>query len=99
MYLWGTPPPQNIFDRLTPVFVYPKNGVRTLSEPRSFRFAASLPLCRASRYATSSNALYATTLCAFTIWPRKARREPTLASALEASLPACAFETPPFAYA
>ena len=20
MYLWGTPPPQNIFDRLTPVF-------------------------------------------------------------------------------
>ena len=85
MYLWGTPPPQNIFDRLTPVFVYPKNGVRTLSESRSFRFVASLPLYRASRYATSSNALYATTLCAFTIWPRKARREPTCAPAYEAS--------------
>ena len=81
----GTPPPQNIFDRLTPVFIYPKNGVRTLSEPRSFRFVASLPLFRASHYATSSNALYAATLCAFTILPRKARREPTLAYAYEAS--------------
>ena len=81
----GTPPPQNIFDRLTPVFIYPKNGVRTLSEPRSFRFVASLPLFRASHYATSSNALYAATLCAFTILPRKARREPTNAFAPEAS--------------
>ena len=99
MYLWGTPPPQNIFDRLTPVFTLCKNGVRTPSEPRSFRFVASLSLCRASRYATSSNALYATTLCAFTIWPRKARREPTSAFAFEASLLAFALETPPLAYA
>lgn len=95
----GTPPPQNIFDRLTPVFIYPKNGVRTLSEPRSFRFVASLPLFRASHYATSSNALYAATLCAFTILPRKARREPTSACAYEASSLAFAYETPPCALA
>ena len=48
---------------------------------------ASLPLFRAplSAYATSLIALYALTLTAFTILPRKARREPTYAYAYEAS--------------
>ena len=81
----GRSPTLKNFDRLTPVFIYRKNGVRTLSEPRSFRFVASLPLFRASLYATSVNALYAATLCAITILPRKVRREPMYALASEAS--------------
>ena len=63
------------------------------------RFVASLPLSRASPYATSLVALYAATLTAFTIRPRKARREPTFAFAIEASLLAFAPDTPPSAYA
>ena len=64
-----------------------------------FSFCRFAPAFRASRYAASLNALYATTLCALTSLPRKARREPTLAFAYEASSFACAFETPPSAYA
>ena len=64
-----------------------------------FSFCRFAPALRASRYATSTIALYAATLCALTILPRKARREPTLAPALEAPLPALALETPPFASA
>lgn len=40
----GVLPPQYISDRITPVFIKCKNGVRTLSEPRSSSFVASLPL-------------------------------------------------------
>ena len=54
---------------------------------------------RFSAYATSTAALYAATLSATTILPRKARRDPTLAYELDASLLACAHDTPPFAYA
>ena len=74
------------FDRLTPVM------------PR-LSFCRFAPALRASLYAASLNALYAATLCAFTIWPRKARREPTYELAFEASLYAYAFDTPPYAYA
>ena len=84
MYLWGIPPPnpQKIIDRLTPVF-----DTQTAFEHNSnavcFRFVASLPF-----YASSSNAFsasYASTLGAISILPRKARREPKLACAYEAS--------------
>ena len=74
------------FDRLTPV----------MPRPSFCRFA---PALRASRYATSTIALYAATLCAITILPRKARREPTPACASEAPLCALACETPPYAHA
>ena len=50
-------------------------------------------------YATSISALYAATLCALTIFPRKARRDPTYALAYDASLFAYAFDTPPYAFA
>ena len=44
MYLWGTPPPQNIFDRLTPVFVSKERSPDTIRTPFfSFcRFAPAL---------------------------------------------------------
>ena len=64
-----------------------------------FSFCRFAPALRASRYAASLNALYATTLCALTSLPRKARREPTFAYAFEATLFAYANETPPPAYA
>lgn len=50
-------------------------------------------------YATSTAALYAATLSATTILPRKARRDPTSAYELDASLFACAYDTPPLAHA
>ena len=77
---------RKFFDRLTPVLPL---------------FVASLPLFRAPlhAYATSAVALYAATLAARTIRPRKARREPTYANAYEASEFASALDTPPFAYA
>lgn len=64
-----------------------------------FSFCRFAPAFRASRYAASLNALYAATLCALTILPRKARREPTFAFAYEASKLAFAYETPPYAFA
>lgn len=72
------------FDRLKPVI--PRHS-----------FCRFAPAFRASLYAASLNALYAATLCALTSLPRKARREPMLAFAYEASLPAFANDTPPFA--
>lgn len=66
--------------------------------PRTSRFVASLPLC-AFAYATSLAALYAPTLCALTILPRKARREPTFEYESDAPLLAYEYDTPPAAYA
>ena len=76
------------------------NGLRTLSEGHSF-FALGRCATAFSLYAhaASLNALYAATLCALTISPRKARRDPTLAYAYDASLLAYAYDTPPSAYA
>ena len=54
---------------------------------------------RFSAYATSTAALYAATLSATTILPRKARRDPTYECELDESLPAFAYDTPPPAYA
>ena len=80
----GTLPPQNIFDRLTPVFTQlQERSPNTIRTP-FFSFCRFAPALRASRYAASLNALYAATLCALTSLPRKARREPTYESALEA---------------
>ena len=50
---------------------------------------------RFSAYATSTAALYAATLSATTILPRKARRDPTYANEYDASLYAFANDTPP----
>lgn len=81
------------------VFEWPPNTVR---RPFFFRFFA-LGRCATAlslyAHAASLNALYAATLCALTISPRKASREPTYVSAYEASLYAYAYDTPPFAYA
>ena len=54
---------------------------------------------RFSAYATSTAALYAATLSATTILPRKARRDPTNVYEYDASLFAFAHDTPPFALA
>lgn len=62
----------------------------------ALRFVASLPL---SVYATSTATLYAATLSATTILPRKARRDPTLALEPDASADAFAHDTPPRAFA
>ena len=61
-----------------------------LSLRSRFRFLA---------YATSTAALYAATLSATTILPRKARRDPTLEYEFDASLFATAYDTPPSAFA
>ena len=66
--------------------------------PRTSRFVATLPLC-VFAYATSLAALYAPTLCALTILPRKARREPTYGYESDAPLPAYELDTPPAAFA
>ena len=50
-----------------------------------YSFCRFAPAFRASRYAASTIALYAATLCALTILPRKARREPTYVLAYDAS--------------
>ena len=69
----------------SPVFEYLLNGIRKPSESRSFVLVASLHALALCAYATSRIALYAATLCARTILPRKARREPTYAFVFEAS--------------
>lgn len=79
------------FDGLTPVFL-----MSSCLRHHALRFVASLPL---SVYATSTVALYAATLSATTILPRKARRDPKLAIAFDASKYAFAYDTPPFAFA
>ena len=82
------------FDGLTPVFldvfVPQTSRFLALSLRSRFRFLA---------YATSTAALYAATLSATTILPRKARRDPTLVLEYDASLFANAHDTPPNAYA
>ena len=50
-------------------------------------------------HAFSTIALYASTLSALTIRPRKARREPRFAPEYDESLFALAYDTPPLAYA
>ena len=67
----------------SPVFEYLLNGIRKPSESRSFVLVASLHALALCAYATSRIALYAATLCARTILPRKARREPTYPRALK----------------
>lgn len=78
------------------------NGLRTLSEGHSFslfRFGSLRDRFSLYAHAASLNALYAATLCALTISPRKARRDPTTVFAYDASPSAYAHDTPPFAYA
>lgn len=79
------------------------NGLRTLSEGHSFFRFFALGRCATAfslyAHAASLNALYAATLCALTISPRKARRDPTLVLAYDASLYAYANDTPPYALA
>ena len=79
-------------------FSYAKTGSEHHSDPvLSFcRFAPALTLYA---YATSVAALYAATLDALTSLPRKARREPTPVSVLEAPSLAFALDTPPCAFA
>lgn len=87
------------FDGLTPVFLdvfvpqtsrFTLFSLYALSLRSRFRFSA---------YATSTAALYAATLSATTILPRKARRDPTYVFEYDASLYALAHDTPPYAFA
>lgn len=76
----------------------PSNTVR-----RAFFSLSALGRCATAfsfcAHAASLNALYAATLCALTICPRKARREPTPVPASDAPLFAFAHDTPPYASA
>ena len=65
------------FDGLTPVF-FEKTNI-------ALRFHALSLRSRSTPYATDWAALYAATLDALTILPRKARRDPTPVPELEAS--------------
>ena len=87
------------FDGLTPVFL-------DVFVPQTSRFTLFLLYAlslrsrfRFSAYATSTAALYAATLSATTILPRKARRDPTYVFEYDASLYAFAYDTPPPALA
>ena len=80
------------------VFEWPPNTVRRPFFFALGRCATALSLSLYA-HAASLNALYAATLCALTINPRKARREPTTVLAYEASLFAFAHDTPPLAFA
>ena len=79
------------FDGLTPVF-FEKTNI-------ALRFHALSLRSRSTLYATDLAALYAATLDALTIFPRKARRDPIFALEYEAPLYAYAYDTPPFAIA
>ena len=79
-----SPTPKNFRPAYAGIHIMQERSPDTIRTP-FFSFCRFAPAFRASRYATSTIALYATTLCALTILPRKARREPTLAFALEAS--------------
>ena len=92
------PHPKNFRPAYAGIHIMQERSPDTIRTP-FFSFCRFAPAFRASRYAASLNALYATTLCALTSLPRKARREPTFAFAFEASLFALAYETPPYAYA
>lgn len=94
--LRGIPLFLNIIDRLTPVF-----DIKTAFENHSN--AVRFTLCRFASvsllYANDDVALYAATLDAFTIFPRKARRDPMYVLVSDESLLALAYDTPPFEYA
>ena len=92
------PHPKNFRPAYAGIHIMQERSPDTIRTP-FFSFCRFAPAFRASRYAASLNALYATTLCALTSLPRKARREPTSAFAFDASLLAYASDTPPYANA
>ena len=92
------PHPKNFRPAYAGIHIMQERSPDTIRTP-FFSFCRFAPALRASRYATSTIALYAATLCALTILPRKARREPTFVFANDASLFAYASDTPPFAFA
>ena len=92
------PHPKNFRPAYAGIHIMQERSPDTIRTP-FFSFCRFAPAFRASRYAASLNALYATTLCALTSLPRKARREPTFELAYDASLSAYATDTPPFAFA
>lgn len=92
------PHPKNFRPAYAGIHIMQERSPDTIRTP-FFSFCRFAPAFRASRYAASLNALYATTLCALTSLPRKARREPTDAFALEATIFAFVFDTPPLALA
>lgn len=92
------PHPKNFRPAYAGIHIMQERSPDTIRTP-FFSFCRFAPAFRASRYAASLNALYATTLCALTSLPRKARREPTYVYAYDASLFAFAYDTPPFALA
>ena len=92
------PHPKNFRPAYAGIHIMQERSPDTIRTP-FFSFCRFAPAFRASRYAASLNALYATTLCALTSLPRKARHEPTYAYAFDASLLAFAFDTPPNALA
>ena len=78
------PHPKNFRPAYAGIHIMQERSPDTIRTP-FFSFCRFAPAFRASRYAASLNALYATTLCALTSLPRKARREPIAAYAFEAS--------------
>ena len=78
------PHPKNFRPAYAGIHIMQERSPDTIRTP-FFSFCRFAPAFRASRYAASLNALYATTLCALTSLPRKARREPTNVLAFDAS--------------
>ena len=78
------PHPKNFRPAYAGIHIMQERSPDTIRTP-FFSFCRFAPAFRASRYAASLNALYATTLCALTSLPRKARREPTYVYAYDAS--------------
>ena len=68
----------SVADGLTPVFL-------DVFVPQTSRFEALSLRSRFFAYATSAADLYAATLCATTIFPRKARRDPIYGYECDAS--------------
>lgn len=68
----------SVADGLTPVFL-------DVFVPQTSRFEALSLRSRFFAYATSAADLYAATLCATTIFPRKARRDPIFVFECDAS--------------
>lgn len=95
--------PGSLLPHLVCIFERPPKLIRRpfFSCYRFSLWVAARPLFRFGffAHATSVNALNAATLCALTILPRKARRDPTYVYAFDASLYAYAYDTPPYAYA
>ena len=92
------PHPKNFRPAYAGIHIMQERSPDTIRTP-FFSFCRFAPAFRASRYAASLNALYATTLCALTSLPRKARREPTFVYAFDAPSLAFAYDTPPHASA